>query len=125
MAHAIVENRNGLAICGEATHATGTAEREAVLAWIDERGSRRRITLAADKAYDVFDFVQALKERNVTPHIVINGTIRRNGIPRKTVVDRRTTRHASYAISQCIRKRIKEIFGSVNSTGALGQLLER
>src|SRR5262245_29206919 len=37
MGHAIMENRNGLAICGEVTHATGTAEREAVLAWIDER----------------------------------------------------------------------------------------
>ena len=30
---------------------------------LDERRSRRRITLGADKAYDVFDFVQDLKER--------------------------------------------------------------
>src|SRR5215475_249023 len=125
MGHAIMENRNGLAICGEVTHATGTAEREAVLAWIDERGSRRRITLGADKAYDVFDFVQALKERNVTPHIAINGSISRNGVPRKTAIDRRTTRHPGYAISQCIRKRIEEIFGWVKSTGGLDQLKVR
>ena len=62
-------------------------------------------TLGGDKAYDVFDFVQALKERNVTPHIAINGAIGRHGIARKTAVDRRTTRHPGYAISQCIRKR--------------------
>lgn len=125
MGHAIMENRNGLAICGEVTHATGTAEREVVLAWLDERHSRRRITLGADKAYDAFDFVQAVKQRNVTPHIAINGTISRNGIPRKTAVDRRTTRHPGYAISQCIRKRIEEIFGWIKSTGGLGQLKVR
>ena len=122
MGHAIMENRNGLAVCGDVTHATGTAEREAALGWIDERGSRRRITLGADKAYDVFDFVQALKKRNITPHIAINGTISWNGVPRKTAVDRRTTRHPGYSISQCIRKRIEEIFGWIKSTGGLGQL---
>jgi transposase len=125
MGHAIMENRHGLAICGDVTHATGTAEREAALAWINERRSRRRITLGADKAYDVFDFVQALKQRNVTPHIAINGTISRNGIPRRTGVDRRATRHPGYAISQCIRKRIEEIFGWIKSTGGLGQLKVR
>jgi transposase len=125
MGHAVMENRNGLAICGEVTHATGTAEREVVLAWIEERPSSRRITLGGDKAYDVFDFVQALKERNVTPHIAINGTISRHGIARRTAVDKRTTRHPGYAISQCIRKRIEEIFGWVKSTGGLDQLKVR
>lgn len=125
MGHAIMENRNGLAICGEVTHATGTAEREVVLAWTAERRSRRRITLGADKAYDVFGFVQTLKERNVTPHIAVNGTISRNGIRRKTAVDRRTTRHPGYAVSQCIRKRIEEIFGWIKSTGGLGQIKVR
>ena len=125
MGHAIMENRNGLAIYGEVTHATGTAEREVVLAWIDERRSRRRITLGADKAYDVFDFVQALKQRNVTPHIAINGTISRHGIARRTAVDRRITRHRGYSVSQWIRKRIEEIFGWTKSTGGLGQLKVR
>jgi transposase len=125
MGHAIMENRNGLAICGEVTLATGTAEREVVLAWLDERRSRRRITLGADKAYDVFDFIEALKARNVTPHVAINGTISRNGVPRKTAIDQRTSRHPGYSISQCIRKRIEEIFGWIKSTGGLGQLKVR
>src|ERR1700740_1716713 len=52
MGHALMENRNGLAVGGLATLATGTAEREAALTLIDRAcGSSRRITLGADKAY--------------------------------------------------------------------------
>ncbi len=39
------------------------------------------------------------------------------GKRRKTKVDGRTTRHASYRISQRIRKRIEEIFGWVKVQG--------
>lgn len=122
MAHAVMENRNGLAVHGAVTQATGTAERAAALAWLDERRSRRRITLGGDKAYDVFTFVKALKARTVTPHIAIDGNVRQSGVPRKTALDRRTTRHPGYGISQCIRKRIEEIFGWIKSTGGLAQL---
>jgi hypothetical protein len=125
MAHAIMENRNGLAVCGEVTRASGTAEQEAALAWVARHRSRRRITLGADKAYDVINFVKALKKRNVTPHIAINGNVRWNGTPRKTAVDRRTTRHVGYRISQCIRKRIEEIFGWIKPVGDLDQLKVR
>jgi transposase len=125
MGQAVMENRNGLAICGEVTHATGTAEREAALAWIEDRIPDRRITVGADKAYDVVAFIEALKERNVTPHITINGNIRWNGIPRKTAIDRRTTRHAGYWVSQRVRKRIEEIFGWTKAIGGLSQLKVR
>ena len=125
MAHVVMENRNGLAVSGKVTHATGTAEREVVLAWLRRRRSRRRITVGGDKAYDVFDFVKALKARNVTPHIAINGNIRWNGIPRRTAIDRRATRHVGYLISQTIRKRIEEIFGWVKPIGGLSQLKVR
>ena len=59
LGHALMENRHGLVVGGSATLATGTAEpREAALALLDSRRrSRRRITLGADKAYDVADFV--------------------------------------------------------------------
>ena len=47
MGHALMENRNGLAVGGDLTHAIGTAEREAALElWSMRIGrSRRRITL--------------------------------------------------------------------------------
>jgi hypothetical protein len=79
MGHVLMENRNGLAVAGSATHATGTAEREAALRLIARRCGRRtvrppgRITLGGDKAYDVCEFVAALRARKVTPHIAING----------------------------------------------------
>jgi hypothetical protein len=60
MGHALMENRNGLVVGGRVTSATGTAEREAALALVDRaRTSSRRITLGADKAYDVAEFVTA------------------------------------------------------------------
>lgn len=126
MGHAVMENRNGLAVWGEVTRATGTAERDAALDWTDSRTTRRRITLGGDKAYDVTDFVEALQKRDVTPHVAINGSIRRNAQkPRKTAIDRRTTRHDGYRISQRIRKRIEEIFGWIKPIGGLAQLKVR
>ncbi|SFQ18410.1 Transposase [Bradyrhizobium sp. Ghvi] len=70
MGHALMENRHGLAVGGAVSQATGTAERETALALIDSRvRTGRRITLGADKAYDVTQFVHDLRERSVTPHI--------------------------------------------------------
>lgn len=123
MGHAVMENRHGLAVHGEVTHATGTAEREAALGWVDRRQAKRRITLGADKAYDVAAFIAALKERNVTPHVAVNDSVRTDtDRPRRTALDRRTTRHPGYGISQRIRKRIEEIFGWTKAVSGLAQV---
>jgi transposase len=123
MGHALMENRNGLAIGGLATLATGMAEREAALMLIDRtRGSSRRITLGADKAYDVADFVAALRARSVSPHIAIDGHVRVTGKPRKTSVDCRVTRHEGYAISQRCRKPIEEVFGWIKGAARLAKV---
>lgn len=122
MGHVLMENRNGLAILGEVTRASGTAERDAALDLIDRRRPERRITVGADKGYDVVDFVRALRARQVTPHIAIDGHVTKSGKTRKTRVDKRITRHPGYAISQCCRKRIEEIFGWTKTIGGLAQL---
>ena len=119
MGHVLMENRNGLAVAAALTHATGTAEREAALAMLDRRSTSRRVTLGADKAYDVEAFVGALRERAVTPHIAIQGVVSKTGKVRKTAVDGRTLRHAGYDISQRIRKRIEEVFGWIKKPGGL------
>lgn len=105
-----MENRHGLAVGGGISQATGAAERDKALELIDEyRGdSERRITLGADKAYDVTPFVHDLRGRSVTPHIAIDGHLSKTGKRRKTAVDGRTTRHIGYDISQRCRKRIEE-----------------
>lgn len=117
MGHALMENRNGLVVGGMLSRATGTAEREAALALVERhRPGGRRITLAADKAYDVTGFVGDLRARAVTPHIAIDGHLTKTGKRRKTAIDRRTTRHAGYGASQRCRKRIEEVFGWVKSS---------
>ena len=113
MGHALMENRNGLVVDFQLTQATGTAERDMAPKLVDEareRGFHPR-TLAADKSYDTRDCVAELRQRQVTPHVAQNTSGRRSAI------DRRTTRHVGYAISQCIRKRIEEIFGWMKTVG--------
>jgi transposase len=123
MGHTLMENRHGLAVGGGISQATGTAEREAALELIDQcRRRGRRITLGADKAYDVTQFVHDLRDRSVTPHIAIDGHFSKTGKRRKTAVDRRTTRHAGYDISQRCRKRIEEVFGWIKSSAGLAKV---
>ena len=110
MGHALMENRNGLVVDACLTEANGHAERIAALHMIEPRGDRPRpITLGADKAYDAEDFVNELRSMNATPHVAQNA----NG--RSSAIDGRTTRHAGYAVSQRIRKRIEEAFGWIKT----------
>jgi transposase len=126
MGHVLMENRNGLAVMGDVTQATGTAERESALDLIDRhRPGRRRITMGADKGYDVEGFVQELRARDVTAHVAIDGHLSKTGKLRKTAIDGRVLRHPGYAISQCCRKRIEEVFGWIKTTAGLAQLKVR
>lgn len=123
MGHALMENRHGLVVGGGVSRATGKAEREIALQLIDgrDRGGRR-ITLGADKAYDVTQFVHDLRGRSVTPHIAIDGHLSKTGKRRKTAVDGHTTRHIGYDISQRCRKRIEEVFGWIKSSAGLAKV---
>ncbi len=118
MGHALMENRNGLVVDACLTQADGHAEREAALAMVEPRADRPgRITLGADKGYDAEDFVNELRSMNVTPHVAA----KKSG----SAIDGRTTRHAGYAISQRIRKRIEEVFGWGKTVGPLAQTMLR
>lgn len=120
MGHVLMENRSGLIVDAALTHATGTAEREAALAMLKRTRKRRnRITLGADKAYDVTPFIEELRERKVTPHIAVNDHVTKTGKRRKTAIDGRTTRHPGYAVSQRIRKRIEEPIGWAKTVAGL------
>jgi transposase len=123
--HVLMENRNGLVRDACLTHASGTAERDAALTLLDRRGGGRRITLGADKGYDVADFVTALRRRRVTPHIAVDRRVSKLGVMRHSEIDARTTRHAGYAISQRIRKRIEEVFGWTKSAARMRQTMFR
>src|SRR6202040_1758346 len=90
--------------------ATGPGEREAALEMVADPPGNQQITLGADKAYDVAEFVADLREHNATPHVAQNTTNRRSAI------DGRTTRHPGYAVSERVRKRIEEVFGWTKAT---------
>lgn len=105
----MTENRHGLVVDVRLTQATGTAEREAAVAMLESKPAEKRVTLGADKAYDTREFVEQMRERNVTPHVAQNDT------NRCSAIDARTTRHAGYAISQRKRKRVEEVFGWVKT----------
>jgi len=111
MGHVVMENRSGLVVVATTTLATGTAEREAAEAMIDELSGSHRITLGADKAYDTVDFVAEMRRQGVTPHVTQNNKRRRSAI------DGRTTHHAGYKVSQRVRKRIEEVFGWMKTVG--------
>ncbi len=112
LGHALMENRCGLIVDACLTPANGHAERIAALAMIEPRADRPTgVTLGADKGYDARDFVNELRAMNVRAHVAQNN----NG--RRSAIDRRTTRHAGYAISQRIRKRIEEAFGWMKTIG--------
>ncbi len=113
-AHALMENRHGLLVDLSITPATGTSEREAAEAML-KRQARKRLgpkTLGGDKGYDTHDFVAMIRDRKITPHVAAN-TKRRGG----SAIDGRTTRHATYQVSQRIRKRVEEIFGWMKTVG--------
>ena len=119
MGHTLMENRNGLIVQAELTHADGHAERRAALDMIHRQspGSARRLTLGADKGYDSADFVAALRKACVTPHVAQKA--------RHSAIDGRTTRHAGYALSQQRRKKIEEPFGWAKTVGGMAQTVHR
>lgn len=118
--HVLMENRSGLVVGALVTHADGMGERAAALAMLDSVPGGHPKTIAADKAYDTRDFIQACRQRRVTPHVASNDT-RIGG----SAIDGRTTRHRGYAISQTIRKRIEEHFGWGKTIGRIRQTLYR
>ena len=134
--HALMENRNGLVVDACLTQADGHAERVAALHMIEPRADRpARITLGADKGgvnqgpvtaklrrvvnegYDAEDFVNELRSVNVVPHVAAKA--------KGSAIDGRTTRHASYRISQVIRKRIEEVFGWAKAAAGLRKTRHR
>ena len=91
------------------SQATGTAETEAALTMLERVPTARRITVGADKGYDTREFVTTCRSFEITPHVAMK--------QRRSALDRRTSRHAGYAASQRVRKRVEEVFGWLKTVG--------
>ena len=113
--HVLMENRNGLVVDIRVAEANGTAEREVALEMLEQLG-KHGITVGADRGYDTQDFVRRCRQLGITPHV---SQFRKGEGRRGSAIDARTTRHAGYAVSQRVRKRIEETFGWMKEFGGL------
>ena len=117
MGHVLTENRNGLIVEASVTEAGTKQEWLAGADMLSSQPIRPGQTIGADKGYDVGAFVAACRERGFTPHVASKARYSR--------LDRRTTRHAGYRVSQKKRKRVEEPFGWMKTYGLLAKLRHR
>jgi len=105
LGHIVSDMRQGLIAAACVTGATTKAEREAAVEMVRElRHRKRRIRVAADKAYDETEFVREMRSLGATPQVTQYTGQRRSAI------DGRTTRHDTYELAQQSRPRIERIF---------------
>ncbi|HEX3900348.1 MAG TPA: IS5 family transposase [Mycobacteriales bacterium] len=116
LGNVLMENRTGLVVDVETLVASGTGEVDAALTMLDRLGGTQQITIGADKGYDQRRFVDGCRGMAVTPHVAQK---------QRSATDGRTTRHAGYAVSQRLRKRVEEIFGWEKTVGGLRKLRYR
>ena len=107
--HALMENRHGLYVDLQVRPSVGVTEGDAALEML--RKQKKVRSVGADKGYHFGPFVQGCRELGIAPHVA---TARGRNIPG---LDGRTTKRASYALSQKIRKRIEEGFGWMKTVG--------
>jgi hypothetical protein len=121
-ASVLMENRHGLIVQTDVRAPGYHAERDAALEMLTcLEPSRHRRTVGADKGYDENGFIAGVRRLNITPHVAPNLHRRRL----RSAVDRRTTRHAGYEISQRKRKLVEEGFGWGKCVGLLRKLHHR
>jgi transposase len=111
--HALIENRNGLVVAAETSLAATIAERDTALALLDrvvepkDKRREKQITLGADTQYQEEKFIEALRQREVAPHVseYVKGNLEKNSL---TEAERNDARRS---ISQRKRKLIERVFG--------------
>jgi hypothetical protein len=113
-------HRSGLLVNAMVTPADGYGERDAALVMVAAVPGRHRITVAGDKAFDTGRTVREWRHMGATPHVAPN-----TGRPGGSAIDRRTTRHPGYTISQQKRKLVEQAFGWMKTVGGLRKLRHR
>jgi Transposase DDE domain len=71
------------------------------------------------------DHVAKLRALNVTPHVAQNDAITATGKHRRSAIDRRTTRHEGYGMSQSRRAMTECIFGWGKQHGTMRKTKHR
>ena len=124
MGHTLSDNRHGLIASAVVTIADGHAEREAAKAMINDavqanNDPETTITLGADKGYDAREFIDALTDMKVIPHVAQNTSGRRSAVPDEIA------NPEGYSSSQQKRKLIEQGFGWAKTIGNMRQVMVR
>ena len=123
MGHTLSDNRHGLIANAVVTTADGYAEREAAKVMIADAkqvaDETAQITLGADKGYDAAEFIEALTNMKVLPHVAQNTSNRKSAVPEHIASS------VGYAISQQKRKLIEQGFGWAKLVGPIRQVMLR
>jgi transposase len=123
MGHTLADNRHGLIASAAVTIADGYAEREAAKVMVCDAkqaaSNEVQITLGADKGYDAQEFIQALAQMNVLPHVAQNNGHRKSAVPDSVAESE------GYAVSQQKRKLIEQGFGWAKLIGPIRQVMVR
>ena len=69
LGHVLTENEHGLIVAACVTEAGTRAEREAALRLLDQAGGKPGRSLGADKQYQEREFLAALRQRGIVPHV--------------------------------------------------------
>jgi len=121
MGHTLSDNRYGLIASAVVTTADGYAEREAAKAMIADAkqvaDEKTQITLGADKGYDAAEFIEALTQMKVAPHVAQNTSNRKSAVPNQIAAT------DGDVISQQKRKLIEQGFGWAKLIGPIRQVM--
>jgi transposase len=119
LGHVLTENNHGLIVAATVTQAGTRAERDAALALLDQRRSRKRRTLGADKQYQEKQFVEALRARNIAPHVAEyeQGQLRQRNSLRAEERD-----SAEFVQSQKKRKLVEQSFAWIKHWAGFRQV---
>jgi transposase len=129
--HVLMENRHGLGVDIRIGKADGYAERKCCLRMLD-RVKRKLglepVTLGADKGYDTEDFLLALEERGIEPHVSCKSR-KEIDVPREDDDGAWARWHnqqgagdKAFEISQRKRKLDEEVFGWCKVVGGLRRM---
>jgi hypothetical protein len=122
MGHTLSDSRHELIASAVVTIADGHAEREAAKAMINDavqanNDPEATTTLGADKGYDAREFIDALTDMKVIPHVAQNTPGRRSAVPDEIA------NAEGYCISQQERKLIEQGFGWAKTIGNMRQVM--
>ncbi len=123
--NAVMENRHRVLLgLGVDIFQGSTSEKRGCLALLDRARRRLRFrpaTLGADKGFFHEDFISAVLERGIEPHIAVEPRGRTGAHARV----RMRTRGAAYQLSQRCRKLIEELFGEAKDWHGLRRFRRR